>query len=155
MGLEDHAGRAESALKGIMLNKGLLQWVQLPVFFQAFNRDDFSTIDVFYERLAGGRCLIIHKHGTCTAYPFPAAILCACETDIRAKHPEKASVAVNFNADRLVIERETDFFCHRFSPFVLPGKKPVKECCPGCTYMKIARRAWREPVMTSSIDIIR
>ena len=51
MGFHDHAGSAEPTLEGIVLNKGLLQWMEIAIFFQTFNSGHFRSVNVLYACL--------------------------------------------------------------------------------------------------------
>ena len=64
MSLENHTGGAEPALKGVVLDKGFLEGVKLPVPGQAFNRLDALFRDGTDGHLTRGNRLFVYKDRT-------------------------------------------------------------------------------------------
>jgi hypothetical protein len=69
--------RAETALKRMVLNKGLLQMIELPSASEPLDRADFAAFGLHRKHQAGTHRRSVEQHGAGTAYPMFA-------TDVRS-----------------------------------------------------------------------
>ena len=88
----DHSGRAEAALKAMLLPKTLLNRMQVSVLCQALDRGDLPSVGLHREERARLDCLSVHKHRTGAADAGLAADMGSCEAQILAQvmHEKKA-----------------------------------------------------------------
>ena len=87
IGLENHAGGAEPALKGVVLDKGPLDRVKLPVSGKSFNRFDFTSRDRPYGNLARGYRLVVYKDRASTAQTLSATKFGSGKAQIGSQNP--------------------------------------------------------------------
>jgi hypothetical protein len=120
IGLENHAGRAKPALKGVVLDKGPLDGVKLSLQGKSFNRCDFSSRDGPYGHLTRGLRLVIHKNRAGATQPRAATKFRSGKAQIVPQNPQERPLAVDFDADGLVVEGELDGFDH-FKPPMVEG----------------------------------
>jgi hypothetical protein len=124
VGLENHAGRAESALKGIVLDKGLLDRVKLAVFGEPLNGFDVSSRDVPHGQLTGGNRLVVQKDRTGAAQTLSATKFRSGKGQIVSQNPQERSIRVDFDTDGFVVEGKLDGLDH-FKPPTVEKVSPV------------------------------
>jgi hypothetical protein len=74
-------------LKGIVLDKGLLDGVKLPVLGQAFNRCDLLSRDGPCGHLTGANRLVVHQDRASAAQTFSAAEFRSGKPQIVSQNP--------------------------------------------------------------------
>ena len=93
----DHAGGAEAALKGLVLEKSLLHGIELAVLRETFDRQHVFAFDVGREGEAGADGFAVDQYGAGTADPDTAAFDGAFELQIVAQKFQKTLVRTNFD----------------------------------------------------------
>ena len=83
------ARRAVAALECVVINEGLLQWMQRPVFRQPFNRGDARTVDHDCKRQAGNNAPAINQHRAGAALTLVTALFRAGQVKMLAQHIEQ------------------------------------------------------------------
>lgn len=91
----DLTGRAVTALEAIVLNKGLLQRVQLTIPREAFDGDDLTALVLHGERQAGVDALPVDQNCACAASSLIAAFLRALQAEVIAKSVEQRYAWLN------------------------------------------------------------
>jgi hypothetical protein len=71
---DDHSGSAVGALKRALIEKSLLNGMELAVLLEAFNSDDGFSCRVADRKLAGTPRRAIQKYGAGAALPFAATV---------------------------------------------------------------------------------
>jgi len=112
VGREDHAWCTEAALQGIVCDEGLLQGMQVAVFCETFDCDDFFAIDCADTHGAGAYGAMIHENSTGAAFADAAAEFWSSGNEVRAKNPEERALGLDFNLYRLAIQPERDCLLH-------------------------------------------
>src|SRR6266850_5239636 len=112
-GGENHAGCAEAALHGVVLQKGLLERMQAPVLFETLDGDDGLVADSSNLRMAGTGGHTIDQDGAGAALAFTAAIFTAGEIEIVAQNAEQSSLAVDIDFNGLAIDLKFRDLGHR------------------------------------------
>lgn len=88
-GAEDHAGGAVTALKGALVEKGLLNWTETAVLLEALDGDNMGAADAADWRDAGTRGDAIEQYSAGPALALPAAVMGAGKVEMVAKHKEQ------------------------------------------------------------------
>jgi hypothetical protein len=105
--IHDHARSAVPALKGVVLDEGFLQGMELTVFGQSLNGRDRLARNGFYLEQARALGFAVHNHRAGPAKPFSAAVLCAGQAQVIPQNPEKNATGIDFKTHRLSVKRES------------------------------------------------
>jgi len=110
--LENHSGRAKTALNGRMLYKRLLQRMKRAVLGQTLNGNHFLSGNISDGVAAGMDRFVVDEHRADTALVCAAAVFRACQLQVCAQHPEERSVTIRGNAHRSMVKPETYCLLH-------------------------------------------
>jgi hypothetical protein len=125
--LQDHSGSAVSALKRALFEEGLLERMELTIFFESFNGNDaFSCREAQWE-LAGKDRLAVDEDGAGPAKSFSAAGFRAGVFEVCAKDPEEHAVRIRGQTHILAVESKSDVFFHIESPVKDDYKPLIKD----------------------------
>src|SRR5690242_15257107 len=91
----DLAWGAIPALKGIVIDKCLLHWMQIGTVGQAFDRCDVVTFSSNGEREAGQHAPSTEQHRTSTALAVIAALFCAGQSQTLAQQIKERGSHIN------------------------------------------------------------
>jgi hypothetical protein len=116
VGLENHAGSTESALKGVILDKSPLQGVKPSTPGKSFNGFNFASRHTPDGNLTRGECLVVDKDGAGTAQPLAATKFRAAEAQIGSQNPQKGPITIDFDTCGFVVKGKLDGLDHLKSP---------------------------------------
>jgi hypothetical protein len=85
--IHDHSRGAVPALKGIVLEEGLLQGVKRTVFGQTFNGRDLLVCHRSYLEQTRALSLPIHNHRAGPAKPLSTTVLCTGQAQVIPQNP--------------------------------------------------------------------
>ena len=88
-GAHDHAGGAEAALEGVLVEEGLLHGSELAMLLEAFDGCDLCAASLRDEGLAGANGFAVEENGAGAAHALAAAVLGSGEIQIVAKDAEQ------------------------------------------------------------------
>lgn len=125
-GGQDHSGRAIAALQGVVIDKALLDRMELGTFCQAFDGGDVFAFGGSEFDLAGAGGNAIEENGAGSALPFPAAVFCAGQFEIVAEDKEEWPLAVGVD----LLSGSVDRYVHKLSVMRLSewGRDGVVKC---------------------------
>ena len=113
LGRHDHAGRAETALHCTVLDKGLLQGMELSIgICKTLDRGDASPLRLEGRQQAGIHGLSVHDHGAGTALAVSAPEFGARELKHLPQHVEQRPRGVNLHPYLFTIKRKLHLFFH-------------------------------------------
>jgi hypothetical protein len=111
---EDHPRRAETTLKGIMLDECFLERMKFIALGQPFDGDDLFPIDIFNGQLAGSHGLVVNQHRAGPAKTLAASVFGSGELEVSPQYPQKHTFAVNGQRFGFSVELETNGLAHGF-----------------------------------------
>src|SRR5258707_7183716 len=103
-GRDDHAGRAEAALKTVVLVEGLLHRVELVAGSEALDGGDAGAGDLDGERGARLHRDAIDQHQAGAALRSVAADVGAGQPELLAQHLDKEGAILNLGGRRLAVD---------------------------------------------------
>lgn len=80
-GGEDHTGCAVSALKSVVIDKGLLEWMKSFFIGKPFYGYHCFPLDVFERILTRSYGLIVDQDGTGSTETLPTTVFHSCKTE--------------------------------------------------------------------------
>jgi hypothetical protein len=95
-GAHQHAGSAETAVYGIVIEEGFLQRMQLFSFRQTFYCEDFLAVDLWSEDKTRIHCLTVQQYRARTALANFASPLGAGEAQFVSQQIQKRHVRTDF-----------------------------------------------------------
>src|SRR5262249_11376097 len=104
---ENHAGRANAALRSTMGEKGLLHGVQLIFIGQAFDGSDAGAFGLQRGDEAAVHQSAVEFDGAGPAFAFAATFFCPGEMSMLAQHVEQARHRPRFERQRASVDRAT------------------------------------------------
>ncbi len=100
---DDHAIGAEAALSSLILDKRLLDWVQLPILYQTFQGDYGGLPDIGDGHLTGLFGLATENDHAGAALFQAAAKLRTVQTQLITQHIQQGSIGRRLDGVRLPI----------------------------------------------------
>ncbi len=100
---EDHAGRAEAALDGSVLDKGFLQGMEFFSERNPFDGGDTTTFELGGQHQTRECALAVDKDGACTAFPCAASFLCPCKVQILPEQVDDPPISGRLDPNRFSI----------------------------------------------------
>jgi hypothetical protein len=92
---QDEARCAVRALKGVVINERLLNWMELTMLRQPFNGQDFFSFRQWCKQKARTRGFAIEKHRASAAHADAATFAGAKKLELRSQYFEQRMVSVN------------------------------------------------------------
>src|SRR5438034_262827 len=108
---ENHAGRAITALKAVLVPERFLQRMQLADIVacgQTFDRRQGCAIGLYRQRCTGLDCHAVQQHGTGTTLARVAADLGSCHSAEIADQMDEQLPRLDFSLVSAAIQGETD-----------------------------------------------
>src|SRR5262249_30411450 len=103
-----HAGRADAALRTACFHEQTLQRRQASVLREPLDRENPGAVRLRRGHEAGIGGPSVDEHGAGAALPFPASFLGAGELALVAQHVEQALHGRNLHPMRLAVDREPE-----------------------------------------------
>src|SRR5262249_21154144 len=104
----DHAVRAIAALRGLLVDEGLLQRMRLLDRAEPLERRHLALPDLGNRRNAGARCNSVQEHRAGAALRKPATEFRTVELEIVAEHVEQGRVGLGIDRARRPIDLQAD-----------------------------------------------
>ena len=104
----DHAGRAETALRGALGQEGLLHGMQLAPFGESFDGQDFQLVRISYGRDARSHGFAVQQDGAGAALTFPAAVLRAGQFQFLPQDIQQGPLRISDDSSGLPVDSESD-----------------------------------------------
>jgi hypothetical protein len=101
-----HAGRAEAALQGVVIDERLLHRMEPLALGESLDRRDLLAACIHREGHAARDDFAIEPHGTCGARAAVAADLGAGESELVAQHFHQRRRRIDVHGARPAIDRE-------------------------------------------------
>src|SRR5215831_20145163 len=104
----DHAAGAIAAMRGLLVDEGLLQWMQLVEGAEPLQRGDLVGTEVRDRHHAGAHDRAVDEHRAGAALREPAAELCAVKLEIIAQHIEQRGVRLGLHRAGRPVDLQAD-----------------------------------------------
>ena len=109
MGSDEHAGSADTTLRGAKLHKRLLKLRKLPVVCEPFDGQNIAAADLTNGYQAAVNDFSVYQDGARAAFAFATTFLRACESQVFPEHVEQPAGPGSINVNRLAVHRKR---CH-------------------------------------------
>jgi hypothetical protein len=106
---EQHAGRAEAALKRIVANEGVLQVGNRAACIKPLQRGDFATINLCGQHQTAANDVTVYAHGTRTAHTMLAAHMGRREVQLMSKKVRKVHPRRHMTPRATTVHQNPDF----------------------------------------------
>src|SRR5215207_195759 len=107
-GGEQHAGRAEAALRGAVAQEARLQGVEIATRGQAAHGHERAAVGLHREQQAAADRLAVEQHRAGPAHPLAAAVADLVVAEVVPEHVEEAVVREHPGLPLLAVDRERD-----------------------------------------------
>src|ERR1700730_13908462 len=119
----DLPGRAVAALKAVMADERLLQWMQLPVPRESFDRRHLSALALRGEGEAGQHALAVDQDRARTARPLIAALLRPDQPEVLAQRVKQRHPAIQPQTPRAPVDAQHHGDIGRTPRFLASGHR--------------------------------
>src|SRR5215510_4127612 len=148
----DHAVGAVAALRGLLVDEGLLQWMQLVEGAEPLQRGDLVLAELRDRHHAGAHGRAVDEHRAGPALRQAAAELGAVKLEIIAQHVEQRGVRLGVDRAGRPVDLQADGHARLLSPLnrsILMGEfRPVESLLRGL--YRGGRSPWAQRALASA-----